>query len=344
VINDSLDSTFAKVWLGRVLLLVPVAVLLQLLDKARTRWWRALALIAAAGLLVTPVLSGHADTGRWVGLAQVADFAHLAASAVWLGGLAVLLLSALHSDVDDARSITERFSPIAFGSVVVVVLSGTFNAYRQVPTLAGLETSYGRLLIVKIVLVLGLIGVASLTRAALQGRLDLSGFDEMDAVPVAAGPGAAVAGEHEEIGILRRLVGAEVAVAIIVLAVTSLLVDANPGFGATTTAGPSDQTHVVDSLLINAVVVPGTVGPTDVHLYVDNPAGGLKKVFGVKGTFSLPSAGITGIDVPFVDAGPNHWTANNVDITITGKWQLTIDVLVTDIDKKTTTFSVPIGR
>ena len=347
VIGDSLDTEFGKVWLARIVLLLPAAVLLQQLGQVRRPWWRISGVALGLALLVTPALTGHADTGRWVGLARLDDVAHLAGGAVWLGGLAVLLFAALRTDVPEAKVVTERFSRLAFGAVVLVVLSGVFQSVRQVVNLDGLETTYGRLLAVKVVLVLGLIGVASLTRAALQGRLPIGAFET-----AAAGPGARHVDEHEEIGILRRLVGAEVAVAVLVLAVTALLVDANPGNAATQVGGPFDQTHVVTAssttggasdVLVNVVVVPGTVGPTDVHLYVDDPGGGLAPPVDATATLSLPSGGISGIDVPFVTAGPKHWTANDVDVPIAGKWELKVEILLTDVDKATTTFTVPIG-
>lgn len=337
VINSTLDTSFGEAWLARLVLLMPVAVLLQLLPSARRLWWRALGAAAGIGLLVTPVLSGHAETGRWVPVARAVDLVHLAGGAVWLGGLAMLLFVALRSDVTDAKSITERFSPIAFGAVAVMVLTGAFQSFRQLSTLDQLETPYGRLLIMKVVLVLGLIGVASLTRAALQGRLT-AGLE-----PASVGPGAMREGEGDEVSILRRLVGAEVAVAVLVLAVTAFLVDANPGRAATVAAGPFQETHVVDDTLINVDVVPGAVGPTDVHLYVDNPSGGLVNPVDAKATFALESAGITGLDVPFVVAGPKHWSANDLDIPIAGAWVLTVDVYLTDVDKVSTTFTIPIG-
>ena len=338
VINSTLETTFGRAGMARILLLLPAAVLLQLLPSASRAWWRLLGAATGIGLLLTPVLSGHAETGRWVPLARAADLAHLAGGAVWLGGLAMLLAVALRSDVTDARTITERFSPVAFGAVAVIVLSGTFQSVRQVATLDQLETPYGRLLIVKVVLVLGLVGIASLTRAALQGRLVPGGLE-----PMPAGPGAARQGEGEEVSVLRRLVGAEVVVAIFVLAVTAFLVDANPGNATTIAAGPFDETKVVDDTLINVVVVPGTVGPTDIHLYVDDPGGGLTPPVDATGTLSLASAGIEAIDVPFVDAGPKHWSANDLDLPIAGEWVLTVQVFLTDVDTVSSTFTVPIG-
>jgi copper transport protein len=178
------------------------------------------------------------------------------------------------------------------------------------------------------VLVLALIGVASLTRSALRGRLAPD-----DAEPVT---------EERTMGVLRRLVVVEVVVAVVVVAITSLLVDANPGgAGVAGAAGPFDETVVVDDVLINLVAVPGTVGPTDIHLYVDDPGGGLTPPVGVTGTLS--SGDITGVEVPFVAAGPGHWSAYDVDLPIAGQWELAIDVLLTEVDEISTTFTIPIG-
>jgi copper transport protein len=139
------------------------------------------------------------------------------------------------------------------------------------------------------------------------------------------------------------LVGVEVGVALVVLGVTALLVDADPGYASTSVGRPFDETFVVDDVLVNLVVVPGTLGPTDFHLYVDDPAGGLTPPEEAIGTLSLPTSDITGIPVPFVPAGPGHWSANDVDIPIAGRWEVTIDVLLTDVDEISTVFTVPIG-
>ncbi|MEA3055644.1 MAG: copper transport protein [Actinomycetota bacterium] len=338
VIGDTLGTSFGHVWLARLLLLMPAAVLLQSIDRVRTSAWRAAAAVVGIALVTTPALSGHADTGRWVAWATLFDVAHVGSGAVWLGGLTMLLAVVLRTDVTEARDVTERFSAVAFGAVSVVVVTGTFQSFRQLGSLDGFDTTYGHLLIVKVVLVLTLLGVASLTRSALHGRLPIG-----DLEPVGAGPGAQHVEEHDVITVLRRLVAAEVVIAILVVAVTSLLVDANPSGALAARGGPFDQTHVVSDALVNVVVVPGVVGPTDIHLYVDNPAGGLTQPVGVTATLSLPSGGVTGIDVPFVTAGPKHWTANDVDVPIAGTWQLEVEVLLTDIDKATTTFNVPIG-
>jgi copper transport protein len=329
VIGDVLDTRFGAVSLARLILLVPIALLLLQVRRAGELWWRVLAVALGLSLVATPAFSGHADAGRWVGWARAFDIAHLASSAVWVGGLAVLLLVALRPDVSDARAVAARFSPIAFTAVAAVVLSGVFESVRQLRTLDAFETPYGRILTVKVVVALTLLGVASLTRSALHGRL-LEPEDEPRT-------------EADEVGVLRRLVGAEVALALAVLAVTALLVDASPGPEALPAGGPFDETHVVDDAQINVVAEPGTVGPTVFHLFVDDPAGGLTPPVGASGTLSLPSGGAGDIPVTFIDAGPGHWSAEGVDIPVAGRWQLTVDIQLTDVDTVSSTFTIPIG-
>lgn len=336
VFGDVLDTTFGKVWLARLVLLVPFAALLARLHASTRAWWRIAAVAVGLAIAATPALSGHADSGRWSALAKIADTVHVAAAAVWLGGLAALVVAALRGDDRQAREVAERFSPVAFAAVVVVVVTGTFQSVRQVTTLDALETSYGRLLAVKVVLVLALIGIASVARSALRGRLELDDDEPMS--------------EARTIGAVRRLVAAELVLALVVVGVTALLVDADPGGAATAVARPFDETVVVDAspgtggardVLINVVVVPGTVGPTDIHLYVDDPAGGLTPP--VDATGSMSYGDITGIPVELVDAGPGHWSAYDIDIPIAGQWELTIDVLLTEVDEVSATFTIPIG-
>lgn len=316
---NGLDTTVGQVWAGRLVLLVPAAVLVRVL-AVRATWWRASAGAIAAALLATPALSGHADSGRWVPLSQVVDVAHLAAAAVWLGGIVVLAAVVLRTGADDAPALTSRFSRVATWCVAVVVLTGTFQSVRQVRDLDAIEEPFGRLLAIKIVVVLLLIGIASLARTVVRER----------------------AGDDAAVGVLRRIVGAEAAVGMVVVAVTALLVNANPS-SASSAGGPFDETVVVEDVLVNVVVVPGTVGPTDIHLYVDDPAGGLTPPLEASGALALGDAGIDGVPVDFTPAGPGHWSAYDVDISIAGDWVLTIEVLLTEFDDVTATFTVPIG-
>jgi copper transport protein len=126
--------------------------------------------------IVVPGYSGHAgDPGRGV-LTIAVDAAHVAAAAVWIGGLAQLVLVVPHATrglADQARgrvrrTVLGRFSTAALGSVIVVSVTGVGRALWEVGTVSQVwSTGYGRALVVKTVLLGGLVALGYRNRNAL---------------------------------------------------------------------------------------------------------------------------------------------------------------------------------
>ncbi|WP_424212742.1 copper resistance CopC/CopD family protein [Streptomyces sp. BI20] len=120
--------------------------------------------VVAAGIAATWALSEHASTGIQPAIAMPVDILHLLAVAAWLGGLTALLV-VLYRGPGIEREAVRRFSSVAFGSVVVLVLTGIYQSWRQVGSWSALTgTDYGRLLLLKIGLVVVLVGTASISR------------------------------------------------------------------------------------------------------------------------------------------------------------------------------------
>ncbi|MFI1681540.1 copper resistance CopC/CopD family protein [Streptomyces sp. NPDC020607] len=120
--------------------------------------------VVALGIAATWAMAEHASTGIQTGIAMPVDVLHLLAVAAWLGGLAALLVALFRTTAVDASAV-QRFSTVAFTSVVVLAATGTYQAWRQVGSWSALTgTSYGQLLLVKIGLVAVLVGVASISR------------------------------------------------------------------------------------------------------------------------------------------------------------------------------------
>ena len=139
---------------------------------APTVWQlRPVAYAAALALLAAPTLSGHAlDRDQPRILSVVADLAHLASAAVWLGGLIAIVYVLPRSTDDDAtrRSAVARFSAAALVSVVVLGATGIVRALTELSAVSQLwSTSYGRALLVKTAIFVPLIGVGWLNRAVL---------------------------------------------------------------------------------------------------------------------------------------------------------------------------------
>ena len=307
LVADELGRRYGLLSLARLLLLVPAGFLLVALFRGagRAAWWRASAAAIAVGIAVVTALNGHAAGGRWQAAALVADVVHVLAAAAWLGGLALLVVAVLRRD-DDVPSVVPAFSRVAFLAVVVLVATGSFQGYRQVGSIDGLDTTYGRLLLGKVLAVAGLVALAALSRQIVRHRL----------------------GEEGGVGELRRSVGIEAVLAVVVLAVTALLVDATPG--TATVLEPVSVTKVVDGVVIDVEVVPAQAGPNDVHVYVQDPEAGLTGELEAEAVLSLPAEGLEEVTVPLVRAGRSHWSAYDLDIPIAGDWVLRVRVLRSD--------------
>ncbi|WP_327375159.1 copper resistance protein CopC [Streptomyces sp. NBC_01216] len=120
--------------------------------------------VVAAGMAGTWALAEHASTGLQPGIAMPVDILHLFAVATWLGGLTALMV-ALYRAPGIERAAVERFSRLAFGSVIVLAATGIYQSWRQVGSWSALTgTAYGQLLLVKIGLVAVLMGIAWISR------------------------------------------------------------------------------------------------------------------------------------------------------------------------------------
>ena len=130
---------------------------------------------AAVLELVAPTLAGHAlDPRSHRGLIALADFVHVTAAAVWIGGLVLLVASG-------SRRARRRFPTIAIGAVLVLGAASIPRAIAAFPTLASVvHTSYGQTLLVKTGVLLAVLAVAwanrhRIARVGLGAELALLG-------------------------------------------------------------------------------------------------------------------------------------------------------------------------
>jgi copper transport protein len=181
---------------------------------------------AIVALALTAPLGGHSGTYSPSGLLVVVDTLHVLAVSAWLGGLAMLLfaLPIAVRALDRGERLplvaaaTGRFSRLAMSAVALLLLSGIVQSIALVGAFdAFVETAYGRLVLAKIVLFLGLISFGAYNQRRLLPRLRT----------VADG------GEEPEraAALLRRSVACEVALALIVLGLASVLVATEPAVG-----------------------------------------------------------------------------------------------------------------
>jgi copper transport protein len=153
----------------RILLVAAVAALVgTAASAAALRWRQALwiAWAAAAVLFVCPTLAGHAlDGDQPPLLAPLGDLLHLGAAAVWIGGLASLLLTFPAGHEETRSAAARRFSGFAVATVLVLVAAGVSRALTELDSISQLwETSYGKTLLLKTGLVTVLLVLGWLNR------------------------------------------------------------------------------------------------------------------------------------------------------------------------------------
>src|SRR5215472_12565951 len=175
------DTQFGRVWCWHC----GCAAALMLLSAAPPRPWRtAAASLAALLLLASLGLTGHAAMDMGGGAShEINQTVHLVAGGLWLGGLlplGMLLRRALRPGgaayAALAQTALPHFSQIGYAAVALLLITGTVNSLMLVGSLPALfGTPYGRLLAVKIALVLAMVGLALVNRLRFVPRLGTPG-------------------------------------------------------------------------------------------------------------------------------------------------------------------------
>jgi copper transport protein len=278
-----------------------------------------------AGVAVTWSMSGHAATGGHTALALPADVLHLAAMGVWLGGLVVLWRTTPPAEA------VRRFSRVAFTCVAALVATGTYQSWRQLGGwLTFVDTGYGRLLLLKIGAVAVVLAAAWFSRRWVRGRA----------------------------GSLRHSVLVETAGAVVVLALTAALVDADPPRTpvlATTAAARStpDRGTIPFNTggpggagKLKVAVLPLTTGPNIVTVTVLDPVGRRTDVAEVDVALTLQAQGIGPLRLTMrhVGMGAGTYRSADADISLPGTWLVAVTVRTSDIDETTVTEPVTVTR
>jgi copper resistance protein D len=177
-------TQFGFAWELRFLFVLVLAACLRTrrarVDRTPVRQEVLVALLAGT-YLGALAFAGHGEEGlgleRYFHLA--ADFFHLIAAGLWLGGLiplALLLAYLSHFREETWISIAcdagRRFSDLGIVAVGTLLVSGTINAWFLVGGMQNvIATNYGQLLLLKITLFVAMVGLAGINRQYLLPRL-----------------------------------------------------------------------------------------------------------------------------------------------------------------------------
>jgi len=324
-LGDMLASTTGRWLLWRAATLAAaLAATWWVLARPRATWSLvALGVAGAAGMLVH-VLAGHAagpSSLRVVNL--LAQWAHLLAVGVWIGGLAWLLAALwARGAAFSTREVVVRFSKLAGISLAAVVLTGVA---RTVDELGGwrrlADSGFGRALDLKLVLFAGLVALGALNRYRIL-------------------PLFSAGSRRRASARLRRSVGAELSLAAAVLAAAALLSQLAPGvpanMGAAARPGPAAGTPVLQAtgsdwattVKVALTVTPGAAGPNRFTATVaDFDTGSPLPVDRVElaGTpVSHPDLGMARLEL--TEAPDGRWLGQGRLLSLAGRWNLTTTI------------------
>jgi copper transport protein len=359
ILENTLESRFGKVWGLRAIdwlalgaLLAAGTALARRSERRASadvaehnavalatppRWLLALIGVCAAYLAATPALSGHASIQSPTLIFFPSDVLHVLAASVWVGGLACLLLAlpaATKQLAGPNRSrlllaTLARFSPMALTAVIVIAVSGVVQAYIDVRTLSALfHSTYGVLIIAKIILLLSLISLGWVNRARVIPALKLiAGADQP--------PGAT--------GVLaRRTMRGELALMLCVFGVTAALISYAPPIDAA--SGPFSTNTTLGPAELEMTLEPAEVGLNSAHLYLINANTGTQftATKELVATASLPSKGIGPLPLRVTPAGPGHYILSSIVLSPGGSWQIKLTDRVSEFESFTRTVKVHI--
>ena len=138
-------------------------VMMLLTHKLKETAQKKTFLIGSVTVLFSFTLAGHAQLSGV--FTQFLLILHLLGIAFWLGSLLPFRWICLQSDVSNLRSLAHRFGVIAMVYVGLLLITGTAYAYTLLGKLSHiLTTTYGNVLLIKIVFVVSLLCLAAFNK------------------------------------------------------------------------------------------------------------------------------------------------------------------------------------
>jgi len=316
--GDLLASTTGGKIVGQAVVLVATAVVLVAMARwpGRQELLGLLGAGAAAAMLVH-VAAGHAAGSGSLGpLNLLAQWVHLLAVGVWVGGFLWLVLgirATAAGEESEKVVAVQRFSRMATVAVGLVLVTGLARALVEVGSWHGLlDTSFGRTLLVKGGLVAGLVAIGAANRFRI--------------VP-------ALRAGRAKLQTLAATVRGELAVAIPIVVAAALLSELPPAEFVSQAARSQPPPAVVvngndfaTSVRVQLTVTPGAAGPNRFAAeVVDYDSRQPVPADRVSLSFSLPSrpdVGTSTLDLR--RAGAGDWQGQGSQLSIAGRWSITV--------------------
>ncbi|MER8724376.1 copper resistance CopC/CopD family protein [Mesorhizobium sp. M1027] len=274
---------------------------------------KPLALAGLVGVGAALAASGHASAAEPQWLTRSMVFLHATGVAVWAGALAPLGL-ALKRQPDKAGPLLRRFSRAILFVVAVLAAAGIVLAVIQVQTPSALvHTAYGRLLLLKLVLLVFLFTLAAVNRFKLTAPAE--------------------AGETEVQRRLARSIFIELLIVLAIFGVAAGWRFTPPPRALAIAAAQPASVHIHTlQAMADLSIAPGHAGPVAASIFIMTGDFGPLDAKQVTLVLSKPDSGIEPIKRPATRLGDGTWRVDDLVIPVAGRWTARLDILVSDFE------------
>lgn len=347
-------STVGVALLVRLALVLAAAPFLRLLtrDGVVSALWRWCLLSLGVLAAFTWPIAGHPGAARGRLIAIASDALHVTAMSLWLGGLVVLVAALLRrARVRELALILPVWSRWALAAVAMLGVTGVISALLTMDGVGPLfRSAYGWLVIAKVAGLCLIITIASISRRWVRQRLPLlSSAPEEGESPEQTSKGEGDREEEPAVATsrIRRLVGLEIVLAVVVLGLATALTQTSPRVAASDVpsnahAGSYTATLRSGDTTLMFELDPGQRGNNSLHLTAINAQRNPVPVLEWRASAALPAKHIAPIDISLLSLAENHVTGE-VSLPSAGQWLFHITARTSDVDEISVDRKVPIS-
>jgi len=321
-IGDWLGTRVGRIWLGRVATLIATGVLVDdIVATARGNRFGTIASIWLPGqlLFLTTLTSHSAAVSTPPIVPFAADFIHLIATSIWVGGLALMAFvvpRVAQTLNDEDRSwlwlrTVVNFSTVAAVSVGVLIITGSYLSFLHVGSWTALiGTTYGRTLLLK----LALAGIAMLVGAynliVMKPRLDRA-IDQPELGPQLQRR-------------FRRTVLIEASLGLLVLAAAGALtaLPRSKDLQPTVAAGPLQLTTRSEDLDVALTIDPARSGVSNYSVRLSQNGTTINDAKEVSLRFTYLTRGLGTAQAAATVTPDGAYAANGAYLALPGEWQI----------------------
>jgi copper transport protein len=271
-------------------------------------------------------IGGHAGAVPGSFWAILSDYIHLLASSAWIGGLLLLPLAletirgySSPSERSMLGKLFRRYGYMAKLSFFLLITTGVFNSLVQFPTFISIiNTSYGRVLLVKLLLVFAVWEISLLSSRILRRKADPSHFTT-------------------NLQKFIQQVSLAALIGLVLMISVSILVQTQPPGNLTANLQTPDFSYhnvvQADDLLIHVQVTPNQVGNNQFYIQLnhkdDTPIGDVQLV---RLLFNYEEAQIGQANADLNQIGTNVFGIEGAYLNQPGAWKVSVYVRRRGVD------------